>query len=91
MSWVEELWVMGNWFIWVVMFLLIRSQSARWCKNIVLGKFVGGVLGRENVAKTVLWSDPRSSSTQHSSKCLVKLGDEKMRSFTSSLPVLSLV
>ena len=37
------------------------------------------------------WSDPRSSSTKKSWKVSIILGEAKIRSFTSSFPVRSLV
>ena len=37
------------------------------------------------------WSDPRSPSTQKSWKVSIILGEAKIRSFTSSFPVASLV
>ena len=37
------------------------------------------------------WSDPRSSSTQKSWKVSIILGEAKIRSFTSSFPVASLM
>ena len=37
------------------------------------------------------WSEPRSSSTQKIWKVSIILGEAKIRSFTSSFPVMSLV
>ena len=37
------------------------------------------------------WSDPRYSSTQKSWKVSIILGEAKIRSFTSSFPVMSFV
>ena len=39
----------------------------------------------------MLWSDPRSSSTQNSTNFFASSGEENIRSFTSCLPVLSFV
>lgn len=57
---------------------------------VLLGQF-DGKSGIWKEAKMVLWSDPKSSSTQNSVNLLVNSGDVKMRFLTSSFPVVSLM
>ena len=77
--------------ICVVIVSLMCFQFAWWYNLIVfsgLGCFVSiGV----KVALMMLWSDPRSSPTQKSKNFFVIPGEEKIRSFTSCVPVLSFV
>ena len=77
--------------ICVVIVLLMCFQFALWYSLIVFVGLGCSVPGSLNVAVIMLWSDPRSSSTKNSTNFFVSSGEENIRSFTSCLPVLSLV
>ena len=77
--------------ICVVMVLLMCNQFALWYSLIVFSGLGCCVPVIVNVAVIMLWSDPRSSSTQKSSNFFAISGEENIRSFTSCAPVLSLM
>ena len=65
-SWCVDLWSILCCFILLSIFLFMACQSALWYKYICLGGIIYVRPWCEKVAIIVLWSDPKSSSTQNS-------------------------